>query len=206
MNTKKITIIFSLVITIFIHFIDNAKAAETAIKFYFNNEEITKVLDFYSRASGQKMIIDSSVRGKVYILNPEAVELSEAFNQISKALAMNSFAIVRESDTLVVRPVKQIQRSLIEVGAELPIPKPERMFSWVVTLQHVPVSVVSKELRNLSSKDGEMTILNENNQIIFVDWVSNLYRIRELIKQIDLPKNPNLEKTLKEYKDSNKKK
>lgn len=179
---------------------------EEKIKFYFNNEEIIKVLDYYSRASGQKLIVDSQIRGKVSILNPDTVELSEAFNQVSKALSMNSYAIIRESDTLVVRPVKQVLRGLIEVGTELPIPKPERMFSWVVTLKNIPVSMVNKELKKLTSKDGEMTILGENNQIIIVDWVSNLYRVRELIKQIDIPKNPELEKTLKEFKENNKKK
>lgn len=168
------------------------------IKFYFNNEEISKVLENFSRVSGKKMIVDSSVRGKISIFNPDTVDIDEAFNQVSKALAMNSYAFMPEGDTLVVRPVRQIQRSLIEVGTELPPLKPERMFSWVVTLKNIPTSLV-KNLRALSSKDGEQNVIADNNQIIFVDWVSNLYRIRELIKQIDIPKNPNVDRLIKEY-------
>jgi general secretion pathway protein D len=175
------------------------------IKFYFNNEEISKVLENYSRISGKKMIVDSSVRGKISIFNPDSVDAQEAFNQVSKALSMNGYAFAPEGDTLVVRPVRQIQRSLLEVGSDLPPPKPERMFSWVVTLKHIPTSVINKELKVLTSKDGEVNIISDNNQIIFVDWISNLYRIRELIKQIDIPKNPDVEKLIKEYTKSSKK-
>lgn len=175
------------------------------IKFYFNNEDISKVLENFSRVSGKKMILESSVRGKVSIFNPDTVDVDEAFNQVSKALAMNGYAFMPEGDTLVVRPVRQVQRSLIEVGTELPPLKPERMFSWVVTLKSIPISMI-KNLRSLSSKDGEQNIIVENNQIIFVDWVSNLYRIRELIKQIDIPKNPNVDRLIKEYSKNSKNK
>lgn len=177
---------------------DLAPISNDKIKFYFNNEEISKVLESFSRVSGKKMIVDSSVRGKISIFNPDTVDIDEAFNQVSKALSMNSYAFIPEGDTLVVRPVRQIQRSLIEVGTELPPLKPERMFSWVVTLKNIPTSVI-KNLRSLSSKDGEYSVVESNNQIIFVDWISNLYRIRELIKQIDIPKNPDVDRLVKEY-------
>lgn len=185
---------------------DLSPTTSEKIKFYFNNEEISKVLESFSRISGKKMIVDSKVRGKISIFNPDTVDVTEAFNQVSKALSMNGYTFVPEGDTLVVRPVRQIQRSLIEVGTELPPLEPERMFSWVVTLKNIPTSVISKNLRTLSSKDGEYNIIESNNQIIFVDWISNLYRIRELIKQIDIPKNPDVDRLMKEYSKNQKNK
>lgn len=179
-------------------------SAQEKIKFYFNNEEVVKVLESFSRVSGQKMIVDPSVKGKISIFNPDSVDVAEAFNQVSKALAINGYAIIREGETLLVRPVRQVQRSLLEVGSELPAPTPERLFSWVITLKNIPINVVTKDLRILLSKDGEMSALKENNQIIFVDWLSNLYRIREILKQIDLPKNPDVQKMLDEYVKANK--
>ncbi len=181
-----------------------SSGAQEKIKFYFNNEDVAKVLENFSRASGQKMIVDPGVRGKISIFNPDSVELSEAFNQVSKALAINGYAIIHEGETLIVRPVRQVQRSLIEVGSELPNPKPERLFSWIVTLKNIPISIVTKDLKILLSKDGEMSPLKANNQIIFVDWLSNLYRVREILKQIDVPKNPEAEKMLEDYVKANK--
>jgi general secretion pathway protein D len=180
--------------------------AQEKIRFHFTSEEVSKVLDSYSRASGKKMILDSSIKGKISILNPEPVDLNEAFNQVSQALAMNGYAIINNGETLVVRPVRQVQRSLIEVGSELPSPKPERLFSWVVNLKHIPASVLLKDLRILLSKEGESSVVKDNNQIIFVDWLSNLYRIRELVAQIDIPQNPDIEKILNEYVARQKKK
>jgi general secretion pathway protein D len=198
-NTIKIALALGL-------FFPISLLGQEKIKFYFNNEEIAKVLETFSRASGQKMIVDPGVKGKISIFNPDSVDLTEALNQVSKALAINSFGIVREGETLIVRPVRQIQRGLLEVGSELPAPNPERLFSWVVTLKNIPISVVSKDLRILLSKDGEMSTLKDNNQIIFVDWLSNLYRVRELLKQIDIPKDPEVEKKIAEYLKSQKSK
>ncbi|MFN7729909.1 MAG: hypothetical protein ACK5P7_12195 [Bdellovibrio sp.] len=58
----------------------------------FVNEDITKVIEVYSKAANQKFIIDPSVRGKVTLLNPEDIDLTEAFNQISGALMLNGFS------------------------------------------------------------------------------------------------------------------
>ena len=85
---------------------DELSPISDKIKFYFNNEEISKVLENFSRVSGKKMIVESSVRGKISIFHPDTVDVDEAFNQVSKALSMTGYAFVPEGDTLVVRPVR----------------------------------------------------------------------------------------------------
>ena len=36
---------------------------------YFKEEEILKIIEIYSKASGQKFVVDPGVRGKVSIFN-----------------------------------------------------------------------------------------------------------------------------------------
>lgn len=189
---------FLFLISAFLFFLNQTTMASAAdvtvpttnIKMQFNNEEITKVIELYSKATSQKFIVDPSVRGKISIFNPVDVTATEAFNQLSTALALNGFAISKENDTLVVRSARNIQRSLIEVSSQLPSIKPERMYTYVIQLKHVPVQNINRDLRIIPSKDGEMTVLASTNQMIITDWVTNLNRVAEIIKLVDRPTDP----------------
>lgn len=174
--------------------------AEEKMKLYFNNEELTKVIEIYSKASGQKFVIDPSVRGKISIFIQEPVSIEEAFNQLSSALAVNGFGISKQGDTMVIKSARNIQRDLIEVSTEKPSLKPERMYTWIYTAKNVPVATFNRDLRILTSKDGEMSLLENTNQLIFTDWVSNLSRISEILNQLDKKADPGVAKLVESSK------
>jgi len=174
--------------------------AQEKIKMYYNNEEITKIIEVYSKASGQKFIVDPGVRGKVSIFLQDAVTVEEAFNHLSSALALNGFAISKQGDTMVVKNARAIQRDLIEVSTQLPNLKPERMYTWVYTLKHVPASSVNRDLRIITSRDGEMSVNPSLNQLVITDWVSNLNRVADLLKEVDKPVDPAVAKLVEASK------
>ncbi len=157
------------------------------LKMNFKDEDILKAVEMYSKAAGQKIIVDSSVHGKVTILAPEPLSLDEAFNQLSSALATNGFAFSRQDDTLILQAARHVQRSLIETGTELPPLKPQKMFTYIYKPKYLAVDQLNRELRIISSRDGEVSIFTPNNQVILTDWVSNLYRFQALMKELDKP-------------------
>ena len=194
------SIFFSMLL--FVVLTEPAFSADKKMKMNFSNEDITKVIEAYSKASEQTFIIDPSVRGKISIFNADSVELSEAYNQLSTALAVNGFGISKQENTFVVKPARNIQRDLIEVTNEVPALKPERMVTWVLNLKNLPAKTVLREFRNLSSRDGEITVSTHTNQIILTDWASNLVKIAELFKQIDKPTDPKVTKYVEQNKKS----
>lgn len=159
--------------------------AAPTMKMNFRDEDVVKIIQAYSKASGQKFVVDPGVRGKVSIFIQQPVELDEAFNQLSSALAINGFAISKQGDTMVVKAARNIQRDLIEVSTNLPSLKPERMATWVVSLKNASAQKVMTEMRILSSKDGEILLDERTNNLIISDWTSNLARIAEILKQVD---------------------
>jgi len=163
-----------------------SNAAEK-IKMNFSNEELTKMIETYSKASGQKFVIDPGVRGKATILLPEPVTQEEAFNHLSSALALNGFAISKQGDTMVIKSARNIQRDLIEVSPEKPSVKPERMYAWVYTPKHTSALDLIANLRILSSRDGEIQAVEKTNQLIITDWTSNLTRVADILKEVDKP-------------------
>ena len=172
--------------------------AEEKMKMYFKNEELIQIIELYAKASKQKFVVDANVRGRVSIFLPEAVTLTDAFNQLSSALAVNGLAISRQGDTMVIQSARNIQRNYIEVSSEVPALKPERMYTWVYQPKNTTADRLNRDLRILSSKDGEMSVNSSTNQLILTDWVSNLNRINELLKQIDRPNDPATSKLVEE--------
>jgi type II secretory pathway component GspD/PulD (secretin) len=168
--------------------------ADNKIRMNFRNQEIINLIETYAKQSGQKFVIDATVRGKVSIFIQEPVSVEEAFNQLSIALALNGYAISTQGDTMVVQSARNVQRNLIEVSTERPIPKPERMYSWIYKLKNVSAAVVVSEMRVLTSKDGEISLHEETNQLVITDFVSNLIRVGETLKQIDIQIDPKIAK------------
>ncbi len=192
-------IIISLITTLLMA---TSFAAETKIKMYFPKEDILKIIEMYSKATGQKFVIDPSVRGQVSILVQEPVSSEEAFNQLSSALALNGFAISKQDDTMIIQNARSAQRNLIEVNTTLPSLKPQRMATWIYTAKNVPADFLNRELRILTSAYGEMSVNRSTNQIIFTDWTSNLLRISDVLKEtdkkMDAAVSKNIESMMKE--------
>lgn len=185
---------------IFVSLFSVSVFAESKMKMYFNNEEITKVIENYSKVSGQKFIVDPSVRGRISIFVQEDVGLEEAFNHLSSALAINGFAISKQGDTMVIKTGRNVQRDYIETSTKLPSMRPERMATWIYTFKNISAENVSRNLRILPSKDGEMSVNPDANQIIIADWTSNLNRIADILKEVDVKVSPETAKIIEAAK------
>lgn len=175
-------------------------AGDSTMKLNVVNEEITKLLQDYSKVSGQRFIIDSTVRGKISILNPSELSLEEAFNQISEALALNGFAIIKNDDVMTVRNARSAQRDNIEVSDTLPKAKPNRMMTWVINLKHASAMDIQRSLRLLTSSYGEISASVSTNQLVISDWSYNLQRVAEIIKRVDVKQDPSLSKMVAQSK------
>lgn len=165
----------------------SAHAAKNKMSFSYKDAEILKVIEDYSQASGQKFVVDPVVKGKVTVFNPDSVTLDEAFNQLSSVLAINGLAISKQGDVMMIGNARHIQRNLLEVTTDLPALKPEKMHTWIINLKFISADEVNRQLRILTSKDGELVPFMPRNQLIVTDWVSNLHRISAIINQIDKP-------------------
>jgi general secretion pathway protein D len=178
--------------------------AENKIKMYYKNEDLTKIIEFYSKVSGQKFVVDATVRGKISLYLQEPVSIEEAFNQLSSALALNGYAISKQGDTMVISAARNIQRDLIEVSTERPVLKPQRLYTWIYNVRHLPADRINREFRILPSKEGEMSVSTNTNQLIFTDWVSNINRVAELLKEIDKPLDTETAKLVEASKNQSK--
>lgn len=163
-------------------------AIEKSFPFTFHEAPLNKVVDYYSSHTGQKLVVDPTLASsvKINIVEPTKVSAKEAFNLLSASLALSGVAISNRDGTLVLAGARSMQRSYIPVVTELPALQPEKLATWVVTLKNADATQISQQVRMLTSKDGEIVAYG-SNRLLVTDWVSSLYRIRDLIDQLDKP-------------------
>lgn len=174
--------------------------SDTKIKVNFKDQEITGMIETFAKASQKTFIVDPGVRGKISVFAPEPVSLDEAFDLMSTSLALNGFSIVERDGRYVVMASRNAQRSSIQTLTEIKSVKPERYVTLILTLKYLSAMEVNKYLRVLPSKDGEMTPLMDSNQLLITDYISNVNRIAEMLKILDQPLAPGMEKIVKESK------
>ena len=165
----------------------NLILAADKIKMNFVNEEIPTIIEHYAKESGTRFIVDSTVRGKISILNQDKVTLEEAYNQLSEALAINGFAILKKEDYSLIRNARSVQRDGIDVYInEVPSLRPQRMATWVVTLKNVSARELQQNIgRLLNSSYGELQVYPEKNQLVVTDFTSSINRIAKMVLEMD---------------------
>lgn len=162
--------------------------AQEKIRFNFVNEEIEKIVDLYTKATGTRMIIDSDVRGKISLVNPSDLTFDQALNQLGDALAINGYSMNKKDEYWIVRNARSAQRDTAEVNSSLPMLHPQRMATWIVTLRYSSAADARQSIgRIFNSAYGEMVEIKNTNQLIISDFTSTLHRIHKMLLEIDKP-------------------
>lgn len=167
--------------------ITDEKFPETIESFDFPNVEITDVIKAISELTGKNFIVDPGVRGKITIIAPSKITVSEAYKAFLSALAINGFTVVPSGSFLKVKNSRYAQRDNIETYSGSYYPNYDQMITRIVHLKHIVASQVQKDLRMLTSKDGDMNIYEPTNSLIISDYGSNIDRVMKIISQLDVP-------------------
>ncbi|MEZ0392737.1 MAG: type II secretion system secretin GspD [Pseudobdellovibrionaceae bacterium] len=167
--------------------ITDANFPETIESFDFPNADIQDIVKAISELTGKNFIIDNGLRGKITIIAPSRITVAEAYKAFLSALAINGYAIVPQGKFLKIRSARNAQRDSIETYSGNYYPNSDQMITRIIHLKHIQAEAVNRDLRILSSKDGEMSVYPPTNSIILSDYGSNIDRVMKIITQLDVP-------------------
>lgn len=167
--------------------ITNENFPDTIENFDFPNADIADLVKVISELTGRNFILDQGVRGKISIIAPSKVTVAEAYKAFLSALAINGFAVVPSGKFFKIRPSRDAMRDGVENFSGDYFPTNDQLITRVIHLKHISVANVNSELRNLNSKNGEITAFTATNSIIVSDFGANVQRIVQLVNQLDVP-------------------
>ncbi len=154
--------------------------------FDYPNAEIADVVKAISELTGKNFIIDPAVNGKISIIAPSRITVAEAYKAFLSALAINALAVVPGDGFYKIRQARAAQRDSIDTFSGAYYPTADQMITRIIKLKYISAEEVNKQLRILTSVNGELVPYTPTNSLIVSDYGANMDRIMKILGQLDV--------------------
>lgn len=166
--------------------ITNENFPDLVESFDYPNADVNDLVKAISELTGKNFIVDPNVHGKVSIMAPSRITVAEAYKAFLSALAINGLAVVRGDGFYKIKQARTAQRDRIDTYGGAYYPTSDQMITRIVKLKYISADEVNKQLRIITSKDGEVMAYPPTNSLIISDYGSNIDRVMKILNQLDV--------------------
>lgn len=161
------------------------------VQMNFDNIELRDLIRFVSTVMGKNFIFDENVvKGKVTILAPQSLTKDEVYKVFEAVISYFGLSVVETKEAVrIVRgaDVKGMATEIIKEEKKDLIPIEDKPVTYIHHLEFIDANTLVGILRPLMSKNAYLVAVPSTNSLIMVDDSSNVKRIKDIIKEIDIP-------------------
>lgn len=159
------------------------------VNFSFDKVDIRFLVKLVGDLTGRRFVIDKEIEGKITVVTPPKIPISEVYPLFVSILEASGCAVVERDGIYHIVAREARATPIVPVlGPDKILPE-EGMITKVIRIGHLSAVDVSKILEPMvaGSKTGGLGVLEATNHLIITDTADSLRRIEEIIKQIDKP-------------------
>jgi general secretion pathway protein D len=163
---------------------------KTLITMDFYDVDITAFIKFISQLTGKKFVVDRNVKGTVNVISPSPLSREEAYKVFESVLEVHGYTTVPAGDIIKVVPLNQAKDKGLEtmVGrTEASWQSTDKMVTRLIPLRFAEPVELQTLLTPLISKSGMIVAHSPTNTLIVTDVDSNILRLLQIIREIDVP-------------------
>lgn len=146
--------------------------------------ELEQVVEQISRITGQTIVLDPSVGGRVTVVSTGPVSPAGAWELFRSVLRLHGFAAVRSGNSWRITPQAQSVQSGSTRLARANAPGQE-VVTRLIRLQTLPSAEAVRILRPLVASFGSIEASTRPNAVIVTDYSENISRIERLARSLD---------------------
>ncbi|MFW6032875.1 MAG: secretin N-terminal domain-containing protein, partial [Phycisphaeraceae bacterium] len=171
---------------------EEKKEDDNLISLSFKNTPMEKIATFLSEKKNKPVIPHEEIRNtRLTIVATQKMALPEAMLILHEALRQHGVVIEEGPRVINLRPVKDIAQASLEViGADESletIEDPSRIVRKVFSVEHYDVVRLKDAVVPMLPEFGEVVADPNSRKLMVRDAVSNLRRIEQLIRTLDVP-------------------
>jgi general secretion pathway protein D len=159
----------------------------TFVNFSFDQVEIKFLVKLVGELTGKKFVIDKEIDGKVTVVTPPQIPISEVYPLFLSILEASGCGVIEQDGILhvIVR-----ERRLTPIAPVIGVDD-KTLHSGVITkvfrINNLNAAEVKKILEPMvdQGKTGAIGLLESTNHLIITDTAENLRRIEQILAQID---------------------
>ncbi len=165
-------------------------AAEAHVNFNFDQVEIPVLVKLVGEMTGRRFVIGDEVGGRVTVVTPQRIPVSEAYPLLVSILESRGLSVVEQGGVhrLVALPERAVEASAVlqpgdsgggAVG----------LVTRLIRVQHVSVAELRRLLEPLvrGGKAGALAAFPPTNHLIVTDTAENVRNIERIIAELDRP-------------------
>ena len=156
----------------------------------FENVDINLFIKYISELTGKNFIIDKAVRGNVTIVSPTKISVDEAYKVFESVLEVQGFSPVPAGSIIKIVPSADARSKSVETGFKGETGEvSDKIVTQLIPLKYADPEELKKLFTPLVSKNSVVISYPATNLLIVTDVLSNINRLIQIIKEIDVEEN-----------------
>lgn len=160
-------------------------AQDDKVSLNFVNADIQEVIKAISQISKKNFLVDPRVKGSINIVSATPVNSELAYDILLSALRLQGYAAVDADGVTKIIPEADAKLYVDAVGKSSS--KGDQIITKVFTLKNESATQMVNVIRPMVAPNNLVVAHASSNALVVTDYKSNLRRIEQVIKAIDLP-------------------
>ena len=182
---KKMNSVFKILVASILILFSSCLSADGNIKLNLKNVDIKAFIGTVSKFTGKNFVIDKRVKGNVTVISAHSMSKDEVYQTFLAVLQVHGFSAVPAGKVIKIIPSNTIKQEPLPFDDELDSPFGENMVTAVIQLKHVSAAQLIPVLRPIVPTMGHLAAYPPSNVIIMTDRMSNVRRLKKIIRRID---------------------
>ena len=153
----------------------------------FNNVDINVFIKFMSELSGTNFVVDQRVKGKVTIISPSKISMTEAYKVFESVLEVHGYTTVKSGEVVKIIPSPDARSKSIKTMLREEASAPEdKVVTQLISLTYANPVEIKRLFTPMVSKSSVILAYPPTNILIVTDVYSNIKRLLKILKEIDI--------------------
>jgi general secretion pathway protein D len=193
-NSRTCLVVIGVITSLFILPINPSSLAqqnkgrpEQFVSIDFNNVDINVFIKFMSELTGTNFVVDQRVKGKVTIISPSKISLTEAYKVFESVLEVHGYTTVRAGEVVKIIPSPDARSKSVETRLRQEASEAEdKIVTQLIPLKYAGVVEIKRLFTPMVSKGSVILAYSPTNTMIITDVYSNIKRLMRILNAIDI--------------------
>ena len=154
----------------------------------FQGANIDLIVQWLAKATGKSVVKHPKVQCQLTIVGSRKLSPREAIALVYRALALEGFAAVESSNSILIVPEGTETKMNADVAiSRTDAPEGRERLLKIFTLKNISPTELKEKIKVVLSEKATIDTADRANQIMVTDFADNIRLLGELIKELDVP-------------------
>ncbi len=160
-----------------------------SVEMNFQDVDIRDFVSYVSKVTRTNFILGPNVKGRVTIVSATKVPVDEVFSFFQSVLEVHGYTTVEAGSVVKIVPSATARGKSVETGFREELRTAgDKFVTQVIHLNHLGLDDTKSLLTPLVSENSVIVSHHRSGMLIITDSLSNIQRLQQIIKAIDVPK------------------